>query len=349
MKLWQFPIYLCFLILLASCEKPPGIPEPDFEESYTLGKISETLTVRIYFDATVSMKGFVVPGQTHYTRMLRPLEGVVVTGWKKSEKPEFFRFGTQVEPINRTDYLKVAHPEFYNDDTINKKTLIQEVIDYETQEVNKREAANNDNDEVNNNHEVANNSHDEANNNHNKTNRLAIIVTDLFQDEGDINRLVAQLKEKYLEKELAVGVLGLRIQFDGIVYDAGINVAPIRHKSDMTNPETFRPFYLLVLGKHPDIAYYFKRFTSSESFPQVQTVLFSQYLVNTLVAPEGASIVSTGNLVRPPDARLKQFRFRKTREPAAFSATLQYTTLPHTMSFAPDQLEVSVIAKHVPK
>ena len=155
-RLWQFAICLCFLIFLASCGEPPEIPKrPDFDGLPTPGGISETLTARIYFDATVSMKGFVVPGQTHYTRMLqRSLEGVVVR--QKGWKAKFFRFGTQVESIDRTTYLRVAHPEFYNDDTINKKTLIQKVIDYETQEVNNREAANNDNDEVNNKDEEAN-------------------------------------------------------------------------------------------------------------------------------------------------------------------------------------------------
>ena len=169
-------------------------------------------------------------------------------------------------------------------------------------------------------------------------------MTDLFQDKGDINRLVAQLKEKYLEKELAVGLLGIRSQFDGKVYDAGINVPPIDHQGD-------RPFYLLVLGRHADIAHYFDQIKAE--FDESKTVLFSPYLVNSLVASEGASVSSIENLVRveslvkPPDDRLKQFRIRDNSDTAKFSATLKYIPLKHTMSFEPDQLEVSVIAKHV--
>jgi hypothetical protein len=335
----QLSIYLCFLILLASCGESPEIPkQPDIDRLPTPGAISEPLTARIYFDATVSMKGFVVPGATDYTRMLPHLESSVLTGWTNG-KAEFFRFGTQVEPINRTTYLKVAHPEFYNDATINKKTLIQEVINDETQEINNR-------DEVNHDHDEANIERDEANNNHDKANSLAVIVTDLFQDEGDINRLVAQLKEKYLQKELAVGLLGIRSQFDGTVYDAGINVPPIDHQGD-------RPFYLLVLGRHANIAHYFDQLIAS-GFPEAKTVLCSQYLVDSLVASEGASVSSIENLVRieslvrPPDVRLKQFRIRKKRDPAKFSAKLKYIRLSHTMSFEPDQLEISVIAKHAP-
>ena len=51
-------------------------------------------------------------------------------------------------------------------------------------------------------------------------------------------------------------------------------------------------------------------------------------------------------LVRPPDARLKQFRIRKNPDTAKFSVTLKYIPLPHALSFDPNQLEDSVIAKH---
>ena len=345
-RFWQFSICLSVLILLASCEEPPGIPEADFEESYTPGEISETLTVRIYFDATVSMKGFaVVPGATHYAQMLPCLERAVQKGWI-DEKIEFFRFGTQVEPIDRSAYQRAAHPGFYDDETINQKTHIEKVIDYEVQKIS-------DLGDLNANRDEANTDHDEADTDRDEENSLAVIVTDLFQEKSDINQPFDQLKEKYLRKNLAVGLLGLRSQFDGIIYDAGFDVAPMPYKSDMDNPETFRPFYLLVLGRHTDIAHYFNQLIAS-GFPEAKTVLFSQYLVNSLVAPEGASIEPIGrnlrkseSLVRPPDARLKQFRIQKGREPAKFSATLKYITLPYTLSFASDQLEVSVIAKHV--
>ena len=322
----QFSIYLCFLIFLVGCESCDGTSSaPDPPDIDIIPPPSDKLTVRIYFDATVSMQGFVVANPwTHYTRILSYLESVVLSGWTDG-KADFYRFGTQVEPIDRATYLQVAAPGFYDDREINQETLIQEVIDYET----KKGA-----------------DFDEANS-------LVVIVTDLFQAKNDVNLLVAHLKEKYLREDLAVGLLGVRSQFDGIIYDIGLGSDPVPYRSDMENPESFRPFHLLVLGRYADIAHYFDRLTAS-GFPEAKTVIFSRHLVNSLVSSESASIGSIENLVlveslvRPPEARLKQFRIRTNSDTAKFSATLEYTPLPHAMSFDLNPLESVVIAKHVP-
>lgn len=319
----QFSIYLCFLILLMGCTgydetkpcDPPSFPPPPPPPS-------DELTARIYFDATVSMQGFVIPDPwTHYTRIRPYLESVILSGWTYG-KAEFFRFGTHVEPINRNIYLRVAAPEFYDDEEINQHTYIQKVIDYETEKGG---------------------DFDEANS-------LVVIVTDLFQAQNDVNLLVAQLKERYLRKDFVVGLLGVRSQFDGIIYDIGLGLDPIPYQVNMESPETFRPFYLLVLGRHANVARYFDRLTAS-GFPEAKTVIFSRYLVNSLVPSDGASIGQIENLVRveslvpPPDARLRQFRTRTNADIAKFSATLKYMPLPHAMSFDSNALESVVIAK----
>ena len=320
----QFSIYLCFLILLAGCNgcddtepcDPPSFPPP-------LPLPSDVLTARIYFDATVSMQGFVIPDPwSHYTRILPYLESVVLSGWTDG-KADFFRFGTQVEPIDRDAYLQVAALEFYDDRDINQETLIQKVIDYENEQAT---------------------DFDEADS-------LVVIVTDLFQAQNDVNLLVAQLKEKYLRKDLAVGLLGVRSQFYGVIYDIGLGLDPMPYQVDIENPETFRPFYLLVLGQYANVARYFDRLTAS-GFPEAETVVFSRHLVNSLVPPDGASIgqienlVLVESLVRPSDARLRQFRTLTNADVAQFSATLKYTPLPHAMSFDSNVLESVVIAKH---
>ena len=266
---------------------------------------------------------FVVPDPwSHYTRILPYLESVVLSGWTDG-KAEFFRFGTQVEPIDRDAYLQVAAPEFYDDRDINQETLIQKVIDYETEQAT---------------------DFDEADS-------LVVIVTDLFQAQNDVNLLVAQLKEKYLRKDLAVGLLGVRSQFYGVIYDIGLGLDPMPYQVDIDNPETFRPFYLLVLGRYANVARYFDRLTAS-GFPEAETVIFSRHLVHSLVPSDGASIgqienlVLVESLVRPPDARLRQFRTRTNADVAKFSATQKYMPLPHAMSFDSNALESVVIAKH---
>ena len=55
------------------------------------------------------------------------------------------------------------------------------------------------------------------------------------------------------------------------------------YRSTPGNPETFRPFYLLVLGKHADIDHYFDRLIAN-GFTEAETIIFSRYLVSPLLS-----------------------------------------------------------------
>lgn len=323
-------VYLWMLIVIGACqscdkEHVPVLPgEIDLSDDYD-GTPSDVLRVRIYFDATGSMKGFVVPGQTQYTRIIPILESAVLTGWADG-KAEFFRFGKWVETIDRTSYLRMQYPESYIDD-ISRQTFIQKVIDYETQET----------DETQENQEPSDNA---------KADRLVVIVTDLFQAENDINLLVAPLKDRYLRNNNAVGLLGIRSQFDGFVYDSR------SHKSNIEDPESFRPFYVLALGKHADVARYFDTLIAAGLF-DAKIVILSRHLTKSLASFERALIGKTEHLVQDEiipqtTARLKQFLIRGNPDRAMFSATLKYSPLPHVMLFDSNTIEASVVARHCP-
>ena len=357
-SLLLFSIYLCFFIFLTSCgtDKDPGIPEfqPDTSDT-TPGDISDKLVARIYFDATLSMQGFVVPGSTRYTRIHPYLESVIVSGWTDG-KADFFRFGEQVEDIDRDTYLQVGTVDFYEDENINRETFIQKIIDHEDQLIsNQREESNTPQKSTE--PEISDTPEESAKivipseevKESKKESRLVVIVTDLFQDKSDINLLVTQLKEKFIKNGREVGLFGLRSQFDGEVYDTGIGQAPIIHRSDPNNSKTFRPFYLLVLGRHADIAHYFDLLKANN--PDAKTIIFSRYLVDPLLSFEGAAIEPPENLnndtiARNPDPRLKEFRVTTKDKPSKISATLEYVLLPHVMSFDSDTLEAFVVAEH---
>lgn len=322
-------------------------PDPEI----TPGDISDKLVARIYFDATLSMQGFVVPGSTHYTRICPYLESVIVSGWTDG-KVDFFRFGERVEPIDRGTYLQAGYENFYEQEHISRKTFIQKIIEHEEQLVNAQMEANRTPEATT---EVV--TPTEAVEAHSTENQLVVIVTDLFQDDGDITRLVAQLKEKYIKNGLEVGLFGLRSQFDGTVYDIGIGEgSSLRYRSNPGNPETFRPFYLLVLGRHADIAHYFDRLKANT--PDAKTIIFSRYLVSRLLSFEDATDdtpiqltkLNNKTYVRSEDPRLKQYEIVNNSNSATISATkLKYEPLPHAMSFDSNPLEVSTIAKPLGK
>ena len=364
----QLPIYLCCLVLLVSCdpfenrnEKPKVSDFLDNESQASPGEKSQKLFARIYFDATLSMQGFVVPDSTHYTRICPYLESVIVSGWREG-KVDFFRFGEQVEPIDRSTYLQAGHADFYEQDNIYRETFIEKIIDYEDQRFGgQMETSITPEESI----EIKVNNIPEEPievpaptkeiKERREEDQLVVIVTDLFQDRGDINLLVAQLKEKYIKNGIEVGLFGMRSQFDGTVYDTGIGQAPLPYQGD-------RPFYLLVLGKYADIAHYFNRLIATD-FPEgkkANTVIFSQYLVSSLISFEGVpeNLIHWENLnpdsvLFDQDPRLKQFTIAKEpsfivpRYPDSvnISTTLKYALSPHAVFFDSDTPEVSVTTK----
>ena len=347
-SLLPFSICLCSFIFLTSCgtDKDPGIPkfQPDTSAT-TPGDISDRLVARIYFDATLSMQGFVVPDSTHYTRICPYLESVIVSGWR-DETVSFFRFGERVETIDRNTYLQVGDESFYQTD-IGVKTYIEKIIENEDPLVNPQMEGSNTLEGAT---EIDINNMPEAGVEADSTeNRLVVIVTDLFQDNGDINRLVPELKEKCIKKGVDVGLFGVRSQFDGTVYDIGIGEgSSMRYRSSPGDPETFRPFYLLVLGRHADIAHYFDLLKVNN--PDAKTIIFSRYLVSSLVSFEGTTINNLDNLnpktYVSQHPSLKQYEIWEGSDPAKISAISEYKLLPHVMSFDSDTLEAFVVAEH---
>ena len=349
-SLLLFSIYLCLFIFLTGCDKP-DIPEFQPDPEITPGDISDKLVARIYFDATLSMQGFVVPGSTHYTRICPHLESVIVSGWD-NETVSFFRFGERVEPIDRNTYLQVGYESFYQTD-IGVKTYIEKIIENEDPLVKPQMEGSNSLEGTT---EIdENNMPEEGVETDSTENRLVVIVTDLFQDNGDINRLLPELKEKCIKKGVDVGLFGLRSQFDGTVYDIGIGEgASLRYRSTLGNPETFRPFYLLVLGKRADIAHYFNRLIAN-GFTEAKTIIFSRYLVNPLLLFKNAKVEPYNlnkrivNRDHGQNPILKQYEIVRNSEPAGITAKgMRYNPLPHAMPFDSNTFEVSIIAEHKP-
>ncbi len=351
-RLLPFFIYSCFFVFLISCDtgKDQGIPEFHADTSDTTpGNISDRLVARIYFDATLSMEGFTKPGSTYYTRICPYLESVIVSGWD-NETVNFFRFGERVEPIDRNIYLQVGYESFYQTD-IGIKTYIEKVIENNDPLVNPQMEASST-PETETETDVNDPSEEaiegitpiEAAETDSTENRLVVIVTDLFQDNGDINRLLPELKEKCIKKGVDVGLFGLRSQFDGRVYDIGSGVeSSMRYRGP-------RPFYLLVLGKHADIAHYFDKLITS-GFSEAETVIFSRYLVSPLLSFDSAQIEKLENLIRDTitekaDSQLKEYRIRERNELSKISAKMKYKPLPHAMTFDSNIFEPSITVKH---
>ena len=319
-------IFVCFLMGCSKQESIPLPPAPDKNEQ--LEPVSTQLQVNIFLDPTLSMQGFVNPGtSTYYAQTLPILESAVISGWANAST-KFYTFSDKNSEIKDRGYLKANLPDLYKikDD---KDKFVSTFID-----------------------KAITHSDENAEQNVNKNN-LKIIVTDLFQNDSDVNLLTKKLKEHYIVKNLAVGILGVKSQFNGTVYDVGINRYSFGYIINNQNPASFRPFYVLILGKHADVMHYYERlkngglngFNTEKNF-----VIFSPYLTAPLSSFEGAKIHNTsklspvGSLLKGDvkDNRIKQFQIKGGAEKASFNVTLKYNRLPETMEFNPNKVESKI-------
>lgn len=279
---------------------PP--PKEDALDNYPSPSVG--LNVDIFLDATLSMKGFVTAGTNSYFQETLPfLESAVISGWSDG-KANFFKFGNDVGTLQRREHLKASSVEFYGDRNYNTQTLIENVIDKA------------------------------------QTDHLTIIITDLYQNDADVNQLSDKLRDKYIGNGLAIGVYAVKSQFNGSIYDVGPNNYSFTYTTK-NEPKDFRPFYLLALGSHADIEKYFDALDHSgfDAFPAdvKRQVIFSPYLTASPVSFENADITATSRISRlergtllpagVKDARVREFKLVGDADIASFKAEMKFAPL----------------------
>ncbi len=290
-------VSVCLAICFTACGKKRSPPPEEPQDN--LGPISDALKVDLFFDATLSMKGFVSTQATSsYQQVVPLLERGVIEGWNGGQAT-FYKFGDDIAPLPGRTYLEAAKPAFYADSKYNTKTLIERVIDRA------------------------------------EPTHLTVIVSDLFQDNADVNQLSDRLKQKFIANNLAVGVYAIRSQFAGAIYDVGADNYTFSYRSGDKN-DTYRPFYLLAFGSHADIAHYFEVLGSRgvNSFPESHVLIFSRHLTALPASFAGAkrkstdkiSEISSSNLLSGTykGDRVKAFKISSGKTAASFSLELPY-------------------------
>ena len=308
-------IVACLLLLVAGC-KPEFCTlseEMDLEEIATLSKEVE---VDIYIDASFSMVGFIDPGNSYYVRTLQMLERAFISGWPKGSK-KFHKFGSNISEISRDQFLAAAFAGFYMDPEFRGYTRIENVID-----------------------------------NANKNN-LNIIITDLFQTDADVNLLIDKLNNRFLTKDIAVGVLGIKSQFNGRVWDVGLENLNFDYYTRGRNPVGFRPFYILMFGKYNDIVHFYKmmKVNGLNDFPEKNFIILSFQLMQQLASFENAVLAQTSkikevmNILHPgkQHRHVKQFMVKTSAQKAYFDTVINLSLLPHMLTFDPNQLKLEIV------
>jgi len=315
-------------LLMTSCKPKTVIPNcvPLSNQTSPIDQKSDSVTTLIQIDGTPSMQGFTKNfTNSRYAQTLDLLDRASTTTWKTSIV-QYFRFGTVKQQIDRQAYLQAKLPEFYTgENPVFRVSQIESAITPAAKE------------------------------------RISIIVTDLYQKNSDTNLVLKKLKEDYLQKGYAVGILAIRSEFDGIIYDVGIKNTQFPYSTQGKKIEQFRPFYVLVLGSYGNISNYFDEIkkTSASLIKYEQFTIFYPQIVrqastfqaeNLPELPKGIRRLKTINdgkvLVKVDEQPIEIININKnTDDNYSINYQAPYNALPYTLPLEPGAVAISSIAQ----
>jgi hypothetical protein len=99
-------------------------------------------------------------------------------------------------------------------------------------------------------------------------NQLTVIVTDLYQRDEDIVKVTKPIQQYYLNSDrydqgYAVGILAIRSEFEGLIYQEDGSNKNFPYSTQRKSPDRFRPFYVILLGRHDNITRYVEQMTTN--------------------------------------------------------------------------------------
>lgn len=220
----------------------------------------------------------------------------------------FYRFGAQAREVARPEFLAARGPGYYTE----RVTDIDQVIDC------------------------------------GPPNEVRVVVTDLFQSEGDVNAIVARVKDRCFQRGRSVAVLGLTGQFNGRVYDAKV---PTFSYASTADPSTYRPFYALLLGDGaalpPLLASLSARAPGGGNPPYVLVgpTVVRRYAVAMRKAPGSREFNAQG----PTGPYEFNFTLLKGQRGGTVLADVVVTPAPGALPLRADQLELVAFRRQVGK
>ncbi|WP_054469237.1 hypothetical protein [Planktothricoides sp. SR001] len=290
---------------------------------------SVSITPIVQIDGTPSMQGFVNIPDSRYIRTLRLLDMATTTAFSQSQPPRYYRFGINRTRLSKETSTRIAQSPWFYDGS--SESFLDARIDKAVEPIDDT-----------------------------PVNEVYIVVTDLYQQEGEMTAVLNSLKTNYLDKEYAVGILGVRSEFDGIVYDVGLTNEYFDYTTTPNKPETFHPFYVMVLGTYENVASYFDRLKQASqsdglNFSDDQFVIFyhrlveqpsllnieSDILESNLAGIERQVTINDGNvmLLVQNERNIERLMFKNT-DSAEQWQDIQYefahNPLPYVLSVSPD-------------
>jgi len=264
MRMQVFIVLAIFVSFISGCNKATETisskqPPGLPQDTLAMSGASKAPSVNVFLDASVSMRGYVPVEGQSHYTEVLSAMESAIISGWPNGQAGFFKFGSVIEPLPERAYLKASSQGFY----IEKDTKIEEVIQASV------------------------------------VDDLTVIVTDLFQSDSDVTLLIKLITDKYIAQGYAVGIVGIQSEFQGLIYDVGLNRHKFAYDSGIEDTSRFRPFYLLMLGKHADILHYHESLRRSLITSTIEPSVFiiSKYLNNPILDFRSSTIKKMNKLV----------------------------------------------------
>lgn len=225
---WKIPVLLFMLIGVTTACIPKTYNDLSCDVPSAVGQSPssdappEPINISLNIDGSESMPGYLTNSVSRYVKTIQLLDRT----FSVSDLVEYYRVGgPEKQNINRSKFLEATTERFYRQDRVTSNLSGAIVPQKEGKE-------------------------------------LLVLISDLYQDRGDVTTVNQKIREHYLNKEgYAAAILAIRSEFNGTVYVVGSNREDFKFPYDTEGKpiEEFRPFYVIFLGPYEHILYYFNK------------------------------------------------------------------------------------------
>lgn len=233
MKKYFYSLFIPLCLILSACSQKVTweCNLPPQQTNIDDSPTTTNVTPEVYLDSTLSMEGFVTIKDSNYIQVLQSLDEVIAS--LSDSQPQYYSLGTTAQILPDDNSILATKRNFYQQ---QQQDALLEVA---------------------------------LNTNPTQSDKLIILVTDLLRATSDNTTIIDAFKT-YVEQGFSIGILGIRSQFNGQIYDGllknkGTNNTINFNTRLVADPEEYRPFYLIFIGNYQTIVDYFEELEKRNS------------------------------------------------------------------------------------
>jgi hypothetical protein len=261
------------------CQPEFTVPSPPENLTNITSDIKKN-PVYVFFDASLSMKGFVVKQPPQDSIYIDLLDQLTSAAEDLGSETLYHKFGRKIEPLDERQVQRMMQENgYYCPDTVqkceldNKQTRLDKVFSAITADKS----------------------------------GTFIVITDLFISSKDLigtrkSKLTNPLKE-LLKQGKSIGILGIMNSFNGVIYDI-----PTNEGGDITYANAKkRPFYVLIIGDAKNINFV-KRRLEQDSLMGISKEIYKFSLITSNVISKNLNLsnfINEESLVNVGDHKLE--------------------------------------------